>query len=181
MRVLASILCLLFVGVAWAEPAGVCPDGRININAANAAAFTDLKGIGKKKAAKIIADRAQNGPFASIDALTRVKGVGKKSVAKWAARVTTDCKAKIAVVENPDKTAPVAAVDNTDQVVKPINVNKATAADLTGIKGIGKKTAAAIIALRDQKKGFKSLDELTEVKGLGKKKLAKIRARLTLK
>lgn len=179
MRIFASILCLLLVGAAWAEPVGICPDGRIDINTADAAAFETLKGVGKKKAALIVADRATNGPFADPAALSRIKGVGKKSVEKWAALVTTDCNAKaIAVVENPDKTAPAVAAPAV--AAKPVNVNTATAAELGGIKGIGKKTADAIIALRESKKGFKSLDELAEVKGLGKKKLAKIRDQLTL-
>lgn len=174
MRIFAPLVCLLLAGIAWANPVGVCPDGRIDINTADAAALQTLKGVGKKKAAAIVADRATNGAFKGVDGLSRVKGVGKKSVAKWAPQITTDCTSKA-----------VAAVDNTEQVVKPagapVDINSATAEQLTAIKGIGKKTAAAIIALRAQKKGFKSVDELTEVKGLGKKTLDKIRGSITVK
>lgn len=177
MRYGLVLLCALFMsGVAGAAPGGVCPDGRIDINTADAAALTGLKGIGKKKAAKIITDRGTNGPFADISALSRVKGVGKKSVAKWAARITTNCASKA--------TAAVPAAPLKAVIAAPgaaININTATVAELSTIKGIGKKTAAAIIALRDEKKGFKALDELTQVKGIGKSRLAKIRGSIRLK
>lgn len=53
-------------------------------------------------------------------------------------------------------------------IVKPININKANEAELTGsFKGIGKKRAQAIIDYRQAHKGFKSLEELAEVKGIG--------------
>lgn len=176
MRYGLVLLCtLFFAGVAGAAP-GVCPDGRIDVNTADATVLTGLKGIGTKKAAKIIADRGTNGPFANIGALVRVKGVGKKSVAKWAVRITTDCSSKATAVVPAAAIKAVAAAPGAQ-----INLNTATVAELSTLKGIGKKTAAAIIALRAQKTAFKSVDELTEVKGIGKAKLAKIRARLSIK
>ena len=49
-----------------------------------------------------------------------------------------------------------------------INLNTTDAATLTGsFKGIGKKRAEAIIAYRDNHRGFKALEELAEVKGIG--------------
>jgi competence protein ComEA len=49
-----------------------------------------------------------------------------------------------------------------------IDLNKADLSTLTGsFKGIGKKRAEAIIAYRENHKGFKSLEELAEVKGFG--------------
>ena len=176
MRYGLVLLCaLFFAGVASAAPTGLCPDGRIDINTADAGALTGLKGVGKKKAAGIVADRGTNGPFASVDALSRVKGVGKKSVAKWASQITTDCASKATAVV---PAAPADAVIAAPGAA--IDINTATVAELSMIKGIGKKTAAAIIALRDQKKGFKSLDELTEVKGIGKATVKRIQGRIRL-
>jgi competence protein ComEA len=53
-----------------------------------------------------------------------------------------------------------------------VDINNATAKELTSIKGIGTKKAEAIIKYR---KGhcFKSVDEITKVKGFGKKFLQK--------
>ncbi|MDX8389194.1 MAG: helix-hairpin-helix domain-containing protein [Mariprofundaceae bacterium] len=61
-----------------------------------------------------------------------------------------------------------------------IDVNSADATQLTQVKGIGAKTAAAIIAYRVEHGAFKSLDDLVKVKGIGKKKLAKLLPHLTV-
>lgn len=58
--------------------------------------------------------------------------------------------------------------ENERVVRAQINLNQADVATLTGsFKGIGRKRAEAIIAYRENHKGFKSLEELAEVKGLG--------------
>jgi len=61
-----------------------------------------------------------------------------------------------------------------------ININTATAAQLQMVKGIGPKTAAAIIAYRNKHGDFKEVDDLDEVKGIGEKKLDKIEDDLTV-
>lgn len=48
----------------------------ININTADAATLTQLKGIGPKKAEAIVAWREANGAFTSVDQLVEVKGIG---------------------------------------------------------------------------------------------------------
>ena len=60
-----------------------------------------------------------------------------------------------------------------------ININKADINILVGsVKGIGRKRAQAIIAYREEHKGFKSLDELADVKGFGQGFLNKNRVKL---
>jgi competence protein ComEA len=56
-----------------------------------------------------------------------------------------------------------------------VNVNTATMDELTALPGIGEKRAEAILEMRKQKGGFKSVDELTEVKGIGPANLEKLR------
>ncbi len=56
-----------------------------------------------------------------------------------------------------------------------VNVNTATAEELTALPGIGEKRAQAILETRKEKGGFKSVDELTEVKGIGPANLEKLR------
>ena len=69
-----------------------------------------------------------------------------------------------------DGKAPAAASAAT-----PVNVNTATVDELTALPGIGEKRAQAILDMRKQKGGFKSVDELTEVKGIGPANLEKLR------
>ena len=66
------------------------------------------------------------------------------------------------------------------QAGEAVNINTATAVQLESVKGIGVKTAAAIVAYREAHGDFASLDAITGVKGIGAKKLAKIRNAITL-
>jgi len=52
-----------------------------------------------------------------------------------------------------------------------VNINTASSEQLQSVKGIGEKTAAAIIAYRESHGAFKAVDDLVRVKGIGDKKL----------
>ncbi|KGJ99843.1 ComEA family DNA-binding protein [Thalassotalea sp. ND16A] len=72
------------------------------------------------------------------------------------------------------------AAENKQSVEMRVNLNKASATQLSSLKGIGMKKAAAIIEYRDSYGPFKSVAELTNVKGIGEKFLAKNKEYLTL-
>jgi competence protein ComEA len=74
-------------GPAGGGAAGGLPGGgagaqvaSVNINSADAAALETLPGVGPSTAAKIIADREANGPYASVEDLGRVSGIGPKKL-----------------------------------------------------------------------------------------------------
>jgi competence protein ComEA len=52
----------------------------LDINTATKADFVKVKGIGAKKAERIIAYREEHGKFASVSELAKVKGIGQKIV-----------------------------------------------------------------------------------------------------
>ncbi len=52
----------------------------LDINTASAEEFVKVKGIGEKKAERIIAYRDEHGKFSNIDELKNVKGIGEKIV-----------------------------------------------------------------------------------------------------
>jgi len=66
------------------------------------------------------------------------------------------------------------------QTIHTISINKADAKSLTLLKGIGVKTAKAIIDYRSAHGDFKSIGELLKVKGVGLKVLAKNEERLSI-
>ena len=53
------------------------------------------------------------------------------------------------------------------RLVGTVNINTATPEQLELLPGIGEARAKAVVAMRKQRGGFKSVDELTEVKGIG--------------
>ena len=63
--------------------------------------------------------------------------------------------------------APAAA-----QATHKVDVNRATAAELVTVPGIGERLAQAIIELRERRGSFTKIEDLLEVRGIGEKNLA---------
>ena len=59
-----------------------------------------------------------------------------------------------------------------------LDLNRATAAELEALPGIGEVKAAAILAVREARGGFASVDELEAVRGIGPSLAAKLRPML---
>lgn len=62
----------------------------------------------------------------------------------------------------------------------PLDINRATAEELELIRGIGARTAAAIVEYRHTHGPFVTLEELTAVKGIGAKMLERFRTQLAV-
>ena len=75
---------------APSEAPPAAPEGTVNINTATAAELETLPGIGEKRAADIVADRAANGPFRIPEDLTRVKGIGEGTLAGLIEYITVE-------------------------------------------------------------------------------------------
>ena len=88
ISVVLAAVCLCFAvpmaPLAASEPVKMASVhvATVNINAATAKELQSLPGIGQVTAERIIAYRAENGPFVSVDDLGKVKGIGKKSLEK---------------------------------------------------------------------------------------------------
>lgn len=96
-RVITVVMFVCCVGFVTAQPvlaADAAPAsssevvGLVNVNDANPAALTTLPGVGEVTAAKIVAYRAEHGPFKSVDELVQVKGIGQKVMEKIRPLVT---------------------------------------------------------------------------------------------
>ncbi len=61
-----------------------------------------------------------------------------------------------------------------------ININTATAQELLSLKGVGAKKANSIIAYRDEKGSFASIEDIKNVKGIGDKMFEKIKDMITI-
>jgi competence protein ComEA len=58
----------------------------------------------------------------------------------------------------------------------PLDINRVSPEDLCYVPEIGPSLARAIVAYRDRRKGFRSIEELKNVKGIGEKKYESIKA-----
>lgn len=59
-----------------------------------------------------------------------------------------------------------------------VNINTATAAELTTLPGVGEATAAEIIRDREANGAFASVEDLMRVSGIGEKKFAKLKDKI---
>lgn len=62
----------------------------------------------------------------------------------------------------------------------PVDLNTATVEDLVALPGIGPKTAAVIVAMRDERGGFRSVAELGEINWLGPTRLGRLDGLVTV-
>jgi competence protein ComEA len=78
---MVSILVLAaFLIANFAQPI-MAGEGKININTATKEELVTLKGVGKKKADRIIKYREEN-PFKTIEEFMNVKGISQKTLDK---------------------------------------------------------------------------------------------------
>ena len=83
--------------------------------------------------------------------------------------------AAVQVGTDPAAMSPVAKAAIAKAPPEPVDVNRATAAELEKVRGIGPVLAARIIAYRDSVGRFANVDALTGVKGVGPAMLERLR------
>ncbi len=81
-----------------------------------------------------------------------------------------------AAAQAPSSGAPARRVPVSGRV----NINTATLSELDSLKGIGPKTAEAIISYRESNGIFRRAEDLMEVKGIGPKKFDAIKDKITI-
>ena len=64
--------------------------------------------------------------------------------------------------------------------LSPLDLNRATAEELAGLPGIGAELAGRIVACREERGGFESVEEIMEVPGIGEGKFAALEGRITV-
>lgn len=72
--------------------------------------------------------------------------------------------------------APTGGATSTAEGI--VNINTATAAELTALPGVGDATAAEIVRDREANGAFASVEDLMRVSGIGEKKFAKLKGKI---
>ena len=82
-----ALLVLLGAGTAVADAKAV-PASPIDLNEASVDQLTELPGVGKVTAGRIVEWRDEHGPFRRVEDLMKVKGIGEKSFEKLLPSIT---------------------------------------------------------------------------------------------
>lgn len=155
-------------------PAGT----RVDPNRATEAELDRLPGVGPALAREIVHTREVHGAFVWLEDLERVPGVGPAFLDRLRDRLTLPSRpggslARPGAVSS--LTPGSGGIGLGSLSSRPLELNRATAQELTQIPGIGPKRAAQIVAVREARGGFRSVDDLLEVPGIGPKTLARMR------
>ena len=153
--------------LALSRPLG--PGERIDLDRAPAAEIGRLPRVGPALARRIEADRAARGPFGSLEGLDRVAGIGPGLLAALKDRVMFS---GIAVTPAAGVLEPGAAAG------APLDLNRATAEELTRLPGIGPALAGRIVAWRERHGPFPRPDSLLAVPGIGPTLLKRLEGRI---
>jgi competence protein ComEA len=161
----------------------------LDLNRAAKAELRLIPGIGDALAQRVIDHRQHNGPFRSVNDLRQVAGIGPKTldrlrhrlfVAPEESLVSDDESESMSTESKPRKSPRTAtASKKAAELTQPINVNRASQADLQKLPGIGPKLSQRILDER-AKAAFKSIDDLRRVPGIGPKTLEKLRPHVTI-
>ncbi|MFO7261724.1 MAG: ComEA family DNA-binding protein [bacterium] len=168
------------------------PGETLDPNTAPAEELQRLPRVSRALAERIVAERQRGGPFTGPSDLTRVPGIGPRTAERLApfldfasaapttgppgagaghtARVATTAQRQPAPLADPGSTDPA-----------PLDLNRASAAELERLPGIGPVLAARIVAYRDSIGRFRSVDELDRVRGIGPALLERIRPHLSIR
>jgi competence protein ComEA len=122
---------------------------KLDLNTASTVHLRGIKGLGPSRSEEIVRYRSKHGPFTSIDELDRVPHVGDMPPQELA-----KVKQQFAI----------AGSDDGPQKRK-VNVNRASAAELRQIPGIGAAHAEAIMQHRREHGRIDDLNEIDELPG----------------
>jgi len=149
----------------------LAPGERLDPNTASAIELDRLPGVGKATADAIVAARAE-GRFRTASDLTRVRGVGESTVARMAPYLS--------LPEAAGGTSRGRASPDPDDAPL-IDLNRATAEELTALSGIGPAIAQRIVEFRTTEGRFREAEDLLKVRGIGPATLERIRSQLRVR
>ena len=151
----------------------------IDPNVADEEGLDRLPGVGAAKAARIVRDREEYGPFGSVEDLARVSGIGPGSIERLRPFLRVAAGAGSAV--RPSASAHAAAFQDARPSGTPVSVNRATASELRQLPGIGPVTAERIVAYRERHGPFRVPEDLMGVSGIGSRTLARLAPLITVR
>lgn len=169
------------------------PGERIDVDRASTEELERLPRVGAELARRIAAEREAHGPFGSLAGLDRVPGIGAamlrdlERVVTFSGVAWPPGTALGAAPRAPQGTAHAAAAASGSAppmggcaAGHPVSVNRASAAELECLPGIGVALAERIVADRARRGPFRELKDLERVPGIGPRLAERLAGRVAL-
>lgn len=174
--------------------APLAPGERIDPNTASADELDRLPKVGPALAQRIVDWRGTHGRFRTLADLDSVPGVGPALLRDAAPHLALRAAPAAAPRATPDEGSrrdsfqPAASVADWDRSTRQgtgggaaagvVDLNRATAAELESLPGIGPALARRIVAWRAQNGPFRSVDALSQVPWIGAATVERLRPRV---
>lgn len=170
----------------------LAPGERLDPNRAREEELDRLPGVGPGLARSIVAAR-DTLPFASVDDLARVRGIGASTLARLRGGLEVGpSRGGAGPRPSPGSgprssrgapARPFASPTGPSRGSSPsgasrLDLNRASAAELESLPGVGPVLARRIVEERGRRGGFRSVDDLIAVKGIGSAVLEGLRERV---
>jgi competence protein ComEA len=148
---------------------------RIDLNRADRALLLQVPGIGDSLAQRIEDHRRQHGAFQNFSDLRQVQGVGPTTLERlrpWLEIPSAEADSPPSAIT---KRLPTSGNSKKEgKLTSPVDINRATLAELQSLPTVGQKRAQLIVEER-QKRPFTSVEDLRRVPGIGAKTLERLR------
>jgi competence protein ComEA len=160
----------------------LAPGERIDPNRADAVELARLPGVGPALAGRLVEAREAQGWFLSADDLLDVSGIGPATLARLRPHLDitpppTGVRRSVPGLRASGAGGtPVGSTSNDP--LRRISLNRASAAELETLPGIGPALAGRIVDDRARNGPYTSLDELTRVSGIGPALVARLAGRV---
>ena len=151
----------------------------VDLDQAGAGELARLPGVGPGLAKRIVAERARNGGFGGMTCLdARVPGVGEAFRRRAGPHLRfsgPECRLDAVPA---GRQGALGARTSGAGCPEGVDLNEAGRAELDCLPGIGPARADSILAFRERRGGFRSVDELREVPGLSARLFEGLRTRV---
>ncbi|HKK27166.1 MAG TPA: helix-hairpin-helix domain-containing protein [Gemmatimonadota bacterium] len=170
-----------------AEP--LAPGERIDLDSAPAWELERLPGVGPATARRIVMERQRSGGFSRVEDLERVRGIGPARLQRILPYVITHSRpyyerdgAGRAARRRLSRVSDGPSRNGREAPDGPrLDVNRATAQELTRLPGVGPSIARRIVEIREREGGFRSVEDLRAVPGIGPARFDLIRERVRVR
>jgi len=152
------------------------PGETLDPNSATAHQLDRLPGVGPGTAVAIVEHRKENGAFRSPEALLEVRGIGPSTLTKIRPHIEIRGVGPAKRPAQGDGSRGGRGARSRAEAAGPrLDLNRADAAELEALPGVGPALARRILAERGSHGRFRTIEDLARVRGIGSATVERLR------